>query len=175
MFSEAGSNPTPHVIPFDVPRTLHSSPRLRTADLPHDKTMRPLFDYETFFNLMKIIEEGQKDFDQLGYIEETPSVPGTERVGESIIANRKWVDLIIKHIGGIPVRFMSEDGLATQGRLLETPNLIMGKWELLFLSDSTQRTVYHSTQEIRNGFLAATATSSEISTITPVTDSEQIA
>jgi hypothetical protein len=175
MFFEAGSNQKPHLVPYDVLRTPHGTPRLNLAHLPHAKTVQPRFDYEKFFSLMGVIEEGHNQFDQLEYIEERPTVPGSERVSESIITNRKWVDLIIKHIGGIPVRFMSEDGLATHGRVLEASNLIRGKWELLLQNDSAHSTVYHSTQEIRNGFLAATATSSEISTVIPVTDSEQIA
>jgi hypothetical protein len=175
MFSEAGSNQKPHLVPFDVLRTPQSTPRLNLAYLPHAKIVQPRFDYETFFSLMDVIEEGHRQFDQLEYTAKRWGIPGSERVGESILTNRKWVDLIIKHIGGIPVRFMSEDGLATHGRVLETSNLIRGKWELVLQNGSTHNTVYHTAEEIRNGFLAATATSSEISTITPVIDSEQIA
>jgi hypothetical protein len=177
MFSGANSHQKPHSLALDIPRLPHAAPRLKVADLPHSSSVRARFNYESFFGLMSVVADGHKSFGELPHIPERSTVPGSERVDALITANRKGIGAIIKHIGGIPVRLSSNQGEVTLGRVIETSDIVQGRWELLLRNNSSseESTVYHSTEEIRNGFLAATALAAEISALKPVTETEQIA
>jgi hypothetical protein len=131
------------------------------------RVAKPSFDYEKFFGVMEIIELNQSMFDQLPLIEERRTVPGSERVNALLMYNQADVRDLIKRIGGIPLRLVSETGEAIQGRVTELHDITAGKWGLSFHSQSAEETpkLYHTTQELRAGYLA---------TITSVTNEESV-
>jgi hypothetical protein len=155
MIIGGGPNLRPHVSGIDIPKTMSRIPLQRRSleNLPH---IKPSFDYEGFFSVMGLIELDQSMFDELPHYEEQRTLPGSERVNALLNYNQTLIKDIIKRIGGIPLKITSEAGENISGRVTELHDFTAGKWEASFQSPATEVTpkIYHTTQELRAGYLA---------------------